>query len=117
MERNESLEFDRTDAGETDSISSHLLTRISTDPAFFISFSDDNLQDVINFDPEQFATALYKSLAEAKHKQEACQQELDRRTQFKEATQLLKLLDKAQQNQGAENETLVGAKRQRTTPE
>ena len=117
MERNESLEFDRTDAGETDSISSDLLTRISTDPAFFISFSDDNLQDVINFDPEQFATALDKSLAVAKHKQEACQQELDRRTQFKEATQLLKLLDRAQQNQGTENETPVCAKRQRTTPE
>ena len=111
------MEFDRTDAGETESISPALLIRIKNDPTFFVSFSDENLQDVINFETEQFATALGKSLAEAKHSQEACQQELDRRTQFKDATQLLKLLDRAQQNQGAENETPVGSKRQRTTPE
>ena len=117
LETNESMEFDRTDAGETESISPALLIRIKNDPAFFVSFSDENLQDVINFETEQFSTALGRSLAEAKHSQEACQQELDRRTQFKEATQLLKLLDRAQQNQGAENETPVGSKRQRTTPE
>lgn len=112
------MEFDRIDAGETsDSISSDLLIRIKNDPAFFISFSDENLQDVINFECEEFATALGSSIIEAKHNQEACQQELDRRMQFKEATQLLKLLERAQKSQASENETPVGSKRQKTASE
>ena len=116
LERNESMEFDHIDAGETaGSIPSDLLIKIKNDPAFFISFSDENLQDVINFNSELFATALGKSVAEAKHSQEACQQELDRRTEFKEATQLLKLLQRAQKHQESElNDATVGNKRQRT---
>lgn len=113
------MEFDRTDAGITaENISSDLLIRIKSDPAFFISFSDESLQDVINFESEQLATALGRSLAEAKHSQEACQQELDRRTQLREATQLLKLFERARQNQGSENELqYTGNKRQRTANE
>ena len=113
LERNESMEFDRTDAGETaESIPSDLLININNDPAFFISFSDENLQDVINFNSELFATALGKSVAEAKHNQEACQQELDRRAAFKEATQLLKLLGRARESEL--NDASIGNKRQRT---
>lgn len=113
LERNESVEIDGTDAGKTvDSISPDLLLRIKNDPAFFISFSDESLQDVINFDGGEFAIALGESAAEAEHKQEACQHELDRRTEFREATQLLKLLEKAHKS-----EITVGNKRQRTAPE
>ena len=118
LETNESMEFDRTDAGESaEGISSDLLIRIKNDPAFFISFSDENLREVINFESEQFATALGRSATEAEHYQEACQQELDRRMQFKEATELLKLLDRAQKSQESENETPVGSKRQKTSSE
>lgn len=107
------MEFDGTDAGNTvDSISTDLLQRIKNDPAFFISFSDESLQDVINFDRGQFAIALGKSLVVAEHYQEACQHELDRRTEFREATQLLKLLEDA-----LEIKTAVGNKRQRTASE
>ena len=107
------MEFDGTDAGNTvDSISTDLLQRIKNDPAFFISFSDKSLQDGINFDQGQFAIALGKSLVEAEHYQEACQHELDRRTEFREATQLLKLLEDA-----LEIKTAVGNKRQRTASE
>jgi len=112
------MEFDRTDAGESvEGISSDLLMRIKNDPAFFISFSDENLREVINFESEQFATALGRSASEAEHYQEACQQELDRRMQFKEATELLKLLDRAQKSQEPENETPVGTKRLKASSE
>lgn len=118
LEMNESMEFDRIDAGETtENISSDLLKRIKNDPAFFISFSDESLQDVINFETEQFSTALGRSLAEAQHSQEACQQELDRRMQLREATQLLKLFERARQNQANENDVQSGNKRPRTVDE
>jgi len=118
LEMNESMEFDRIDAGETtENISSDLLIRIKNDPAFFISFSDESLQDVINFETEQFSTALGRSLAEAQHSQEACQQELDRRMQLREATQLLKLFERARQNQANENDVQSGNKRPRTVDE
>lgn len=113
LERNESIEFDGTDAGETeDSIPTDLLHKIKNDPTFFISFSEKNLENVINFDCDQFATALGKSVAEAEYSQETCQRELDRRREFKEATQLLKMLEGVQKN-----ETLVGNKRPRPTSE
>ena len=112
------MEFDRTDAGETaEKISSDLLIRIKNDPAFFISFSDESLCDVINFETEQLATELGRSLTEAQHSQEACQQELDRRMQLREATQLLKLFERAQQHQSSENQCQSGNKRPRTAAE
>lgn len=115
---NESMEFDRIDAGETtENISPDLLIRIKNDPAFFISFSDESLHDVINFETEQLSTALGGSLAEAQHSQEACQQELDRRMQLREATQLLKLFERARQNQANENDAQSGNKRPRTLHE
>lgn len=118
LETNESMEFDRTDAGETaQNMSSDLLIRIKNDPAFFISFSDESLHDVINYEAEQLATALGRSLTEAQHSQEACQQELDRRMQLREATQLLKLFERARQNQSSENELQSGNKRPRTAAE
>lgn len=118
LEMNESLEFDRIDAGETtETISSDLLIRIKNDPAFFISFSDESLHDVINFETEQLSTALGRSLAEAQHSQEACQQELDRRMQLREATQLLKLFERARQNQDYGNDVQSGNKRPRTVHE
>lgn len=94
------MEFDRTDAGEmTDGIPADLLIRIKNDPAFFISFSDERLQVVINIETDSLATVLGKSVIEAEHIREACQQELDQRIQLREATQLLKLYQRAQQNQ------------------
>lgn len=119
LETNESMEFDRTDAGETtDNISSDLLIRMKNDPVFFISFSDERLQDVINIKSDQLAAVMGRSLTEAKHSQEACQQELDRRLQLREATQLLKLFERAQQNQGSETKSQnAGNKRLRTTTE
>lgn len=114
LEMNESMEFDRIDAGETEeNISSNLLMRIKNDPAYFISFSDESLRDVINFETEQLSTALGRTLTEAQHSQEACQQELDRRMQLKEATQLLKLFERARQNQANENDVQSGNKRPR----
>ena len=111
---NESMEFDRIDAGEAaENISSNLLMRIKNDPAFFISFSDESLHDVINFELEQLSSALGRSITEAQHSQEACQQELDRRMQLREATQLLKLFERAQQNQATENDVESGNKRPR----
>lgn len=111
---NESMEFDRIDAGETaENISSNLLMRMKNDPAYFISFSDESLRDVINFETEQLSTALGRTLTEAQHSQEACQQELDRRMQLREATQLLKLFERARQNQASENDVQSGNKRPR----
>lgn len=118
LEMNESMEFDRIDAGETtENISPDLLIRIKNDPSFFISFSDESLHDVINFETEQLSTALGRSLAVAQHSQEACQQELDRRMQLREATQLLKLFERARQNQANENDVQSGNKRPRTVHE
>lgn len=119
LEKNESMEFDRTDAGENEenNFHSNLLIRIKNDPAFFISFSDEDLQEVIKFDRKQFAADLGKSVIEAEHSQEACQQELDRRREFRDATQLLLLLKRAQEHPGSENEESVGNKRQRTGTE
>lgn len=113
------MEFDRTDAGENEenNFHSNLLIRIKNDPAFFISFSDEDLQEVIKFDRKQFAADLGKSVIEAEHSQEACQQELDRRREFRDATQLLLLLKRAQEHPGSENEESVGNKRQRTGTE
>lgn len=113
------MEFDRTDAGEkTDDIPADLLIRIKNDPAFFISFSDERLQVVINIETDSLATVLGKSVIEAEHIREACQQELDRRIQLREATQLLKLYQRAQQNQESKNESQsAGNKRFRATTE
>lgn len=112
------MEFDRTDAGETaENLPSDLLIRIKNDPAFFISFSNESLHDVINFEAEQLATALGRSLTEARHSQEACQQELDSRMQLREATQLLKLFERARRNKESENELQSESKRPRTATE
>lgn len=119
LETNESMEFDRTDAGEmTDDIPADLLIRIKNDPAFFISLSDERLQVVINIETDSLATVSGKSVIEAEHIREACQQELDRRIQLREATQLLKLYQRAQQNQESKNESQsAGNKRFRATTE
>ncbi|PFX19277.1 DNA fragmentation factor subunit alpha [Stylophora pistillata] len=118
LETNESMEFDRTDAGETDGIPPDLLIRMKNDPAFFISFSDERLQDVINIKTDSLATVMGRSVIEAEHIMDTCQQELDRRAQLREATQLLKLLQRAQENQASENESQsAGNKRLRTSTE
>ena len=113
LEANESLELDGTDAGDiTNVISPELLIRVKQDPAFFVSFSDEHLQQVVDVETEALAAGLGRSKPEAKHCQDACQQELDRRTQLREATQLLKLYDMAWRHKDCEKE--VTNKRQRT---
>ena len=98
------------DAGDT--ISSELVSKIKSNPAFFVSLSDSELQDVIGYKVEDFSAALRKDRLDTKFYQEACEKELDRRMGLKEATELLKLYDRASREKTL-NSSEAGSKRQR----
>ncbi|XP_032228827.1 DNA fragmentation factor subunit alpha [Nematostella vectensis] len=93
MERNESLDVDFTDAPEPDM--ARIAQRMQKDPLFFVSLPEDDLRLAIGFEPAELAAVLDRPEREASYYQETCRQELDRRTELREATELLKLYDKA----------------------
>ena len=97
-ESNESLVVDLTDAGE--GIRPDLVRKIKVDPAFFVSLSDDDLLDKVSLAAHNFAEALGQGELEAQHYQDVCQREIDKRSEYKEATALLRLYHKTQENLG-----------------
>ena len=93
FETNESLELDMLDAGEI--LPSEIVYKVKSNPAFFVSLSDNELQSIVDVRVEDLSVAIGKNRLDAKIYQEACEKELHRRTEIKEATELLKLYDKA----------------------
>ncbi|EDO33409.1 predicted protein [Nematostella vectensis] len=84
---------DFTDAPEPDM--ARIAQRMQKDPLFFVSLPEDDLRLAIGFEPAELAAVLDRPEREASYYQETCRQELDRRTELREATELLKLYDKA----------------------
>ena len=100
--------IDRTDAG--DPIRPELIRKIKVDPAFFVSLSEEDLLEIVRLGVGSFADVLGEGELEAEHYQEVCQREVDKRREYKEATALLRLYHKSQEDNVSE-----GTKKRKTS--
>lgn len=112
LESNESLEMDHTDASIP--ISEFLVQQMRKNPIFFVSFSDDQLQTVIDCDLAYLSMVLGGQDKEARHFQETCQRELDKRAEMHEASELIKLYDKGIRQNAASSAGEPDSKRVKT---
>lgn len=65
--------------------------RIISDPAFYVNLDDDQLESVIALDPGVASKELGKTKEEILLCQEFCEREISRRTELRDAYDLLKL--------------------------
>ncbi|XP_031555478.1 uncharacterized protein LOC116292332 [Actinia tenebrosa] len=112
LESNESLEMDHADALVP--ISEFLVQQIRKNAMFFVSFSDEQLQTVIDCDLAYLAMVLGAQAKEVQHYKETCQRELDKRAEMREAGELLKLYDKGVRQNAASSASEPGSKRVKT---
>lgn len=99
---------DVTDAGYA--LAQKTRERITNDPTFFVSLGDEELEKVIALDTSNACQELGKTKEEVLLYQESCERELSRRSELRDATELLKLYKKAKGYQNNDNST-EGAKR------
>eukprot|EP00794_Sanderia_malayensis_P015439 gene15439-17015_t len=96
LERSESQVVNARDVVDAGMIlEPRLKARLSMDPTFFVSLSDEELEKVISLDPEKASIELKKTQDEVLVYQEFCEHELKRRSDLRDATELLKLYKKA----------------------
>ena len=99
---------DVTDAGVM--LDQKTRERITKDPTFFVSLGDEELEKVIALDTSKACQELGKTKEEVLLYQESCERELSRRSELRDATELLKLYQKAK---GYKNNSTDGAKRKK----
>ena len=76
--------------------------RIIGDPTFFVSMDNQDLEKIVDKDPNLASKELNKTAEEVKVYQAACERELERRRELRDATELLHLYHRAVSHQ---NET------------
>ena len=69
--------------------------RIISDPTFYVNLNDDQLESVIALDPDVAQRELAKTKEEIMLYQETCERELARRSELRDATELLRLYEKS----------------------
>ena len=100
LERSESLVTgaeDCTDGGPK--LKANTKQRITSDPVFYVNLTDEELEDVIAVDPEAASNELNKTIQEILLYQESCERELSRRSQLRDANELLKLYQRAKKKE------------------
>ena len=100
LERSESLVTgaeDCTDGGPK--LKANTKQRITSDPVFYVNLTDEELEDVIAVDPEVASNELNKTIQEILLYQESCERELSRRSQLRDANELLKFYQRAKKKE------------------
>lgn len=90
-----------------------LRRKIMEDPIFFVSLSTEELQSVVDLESSALQFQLRCSESKVNIYQECCQQELDRRMEMKETTELLRICKKALDKRNDEEAGLQQNKKQR----
>ena len=95
-------------------LSSSLRQRILEDPVFFVSLSTEELYTIVDFEIKELQSQLRCPESKVKFYQESCQQEIDRRTDIKETTELLRICQKAISRRREEQDEVQQSKKQKT---
>lgn len=94
-ERQESLitiESDMVDGGKP--LEAKVKQRIISDPAFYVSLDEEQLERVTSLEPNFASKELNKTIEEVRLCQESCERELSRRQELRDAYELMKLYQK-----------------------
>lgn len=100
LERSECLVTgaeDCTDGGPK--LKASIRQRITSDPVFYVNLTDEELEDVIAVDPDAASNELNRTKQEILLYQETCEREVSRRSQLRDANELMKLYQRARKKE------------------
>eukprot|EP00795_Rhopilema_esculentum_P006915 gene6915-12527_t len=98
LERSESLITRGQDVADgAIALDSNLKHRMVSDPLFFLSLNEDELEQVVALDAEEASSELEMSKERVSLYQDSCERELSRRAELRDATELLRLYDRVAQ--------------------